>query len=94
MAVKVIFRNIFSLIPEKVSALTKNFPDVFGNSYASCHRCGGRKSSNLSCNMRICYDLDDRYYENCAYQSFWFFNPTLDTFKDIYELFIIENKIN
>lgn len=90
---KVIFRDIFSKEPEKVSALAKKIPDVFGKSYANCTRCQGRKSINETCSMRICYDLDGYTYENCAYQSFWFVNPTLDLFKDIYDLFVIENKI-
>lgn len=90
---KVIFRNIFSSHPNKVSLLSEKFPDVFGKSYATCHRCNGRKGSDEHCSMRICYNLNGMYYENCAYQSFNFFNPTLETFKDIFELFIIENKI-
>lgn len=90
---KVIFRNVFSSHPDKVSLLSEKFPGVFGKSYATCHRCNGRKGADEQCSMRICYNLNGTYYENCAYQSFNFFNPVLETFKDIFELFIIENNI-
>jgi len=90
---KVIFRDVFTKEPEKVLALSKKIPGVFGKSDANCTRCRGRKGADEPCNMRISYELDGVNYENCAYLSFYFTDITLDTFKDIFDLFVIENKI-
>ena len=91
---KVILRDVFSSHPDKISALGKRFPGVFGKGNSSpCTRCGGRKKADDSCSMRIAYDYDGDTYENCAYQSFYFKNLTLDSFKNIFELFLIEKKI-
>jgi len=98
---KVIFRKVFETHPEKLAVLATKCPGVFGESGANCDiNCGGRNEDHTfartkenQCSMRICYTIDGNDYENCAYKSFWFFNPTLDSFKDIFELFVIENKI-
>jgi len=98
---KVIFRNIFGSHPEKVAALAKKCPGVFGESSANCdpnckgfniNHCKG-ENKYKPCSMRILYSFDEKDFANCAYKSFWFFNPTLDSFKDIFELFVIENKV-
>jgi len=91
---KVIFRDVFSSQPDKISALGERFPGVFGKGNpALCGRCGGRKRPDEACNMRIVYDYNGDIYENCAYGSFYFKGLTLDSFKDIFDLFLIEKKI-
>ena len=90
---KVIFRSVFDSHSEKISALAEKCPGVFGESDANCTRCHGRKGADEPCSMRIRYRFDGRDYENCAYNSFYFLDPTLDSFKDIFDLFVIENKI-
>jgi|GEM_PF-637708 len=91
---KVIFRDVFSTEPDKILVLGKKFPDVFGKGNpALCSRCNERKSPDETCSMRIIYDYNGKNYENCAYGSFYFRNLTLDNFKDIFDLFLIEKKI-
>ena len=84
---KVIFRDIFERETDKVMVLYRKFPDTFKS---NCGLCGG---IDKKCTMRIFYDIDGKQHRNCAYQSFYFYNPSLDDIKAILHLYIKENKI-
>ena len=87
---KVIFRDVFTKENEKVMKLYGRFPETFKS---NCSLCNGSKQADSKCSMRICYDIEGKPHRNCAYQSFYFLNPTLDDLKEILQLFILENKI-
>ena len=81
---KVIFRDAFVKEKEKIMELYNKFPDTFKS---NCRMCRN------NCNMRICYEIEGNTHKNCAYNSFYFYNLTLDNVKELLELYIIENKI-
>jgi hypothetical protein len=83
----VIFRDVFEKEEDAVLSLTRKFPDTFKS---NCHYCGGKEKE---CAMRICYDIEEKPHRNCAYNSFYFYNPTLEDVKVILQLYISENKI-
>ena len=87
---KVIFRNVFANEKEKIMELNNEFPDTFKS---NCNLCNGSKQKDSKCSMRICYDIEEKHYKNCAYKSFYFYNPTIDCVKNIMNLFLIENNI-
>jgi hypothetical protein len=87
---KVIFRDAFNENKEKMTVLYDKFPDTFKS---NCTLCNGSKPADGKCSMRICYDIEGKPHRNCAYQSFFFLNPTLNDLKNILQLFIVENKI-
>lgn len=90
---KVIFRSVFLSDKDKVNELAKSMPGVFGvNKNSNCTKCNGFNKSKKPCIMRIDYELDGKNYKNCAFNSFYFYNPTLDNIKSILELYIMENK--
>jgi len=93
---KAIFRNVFTSHPEKIKSLADKIPGVFGGSKFEngvCIYCNGAKKPNEPCSMRILYYFDGKQYNACAYRAFEFNNFSLDVFKDIFYLFLIENKI-
>lgn len=90
---KAIFRKVFVKYPEKVNELYKLIPEPFIGNAANCTRCGGRKKPDEECSMRICYAIDNVYKEMCAYKVFFFYNPTLEDFKKIFSLYLVENNI-
>ena len=90
---KVIFRKIFTFDMDKVNALAKRMPGIFGNSWMNCGLCSGTKDVKLPCRNRIEYELEGKKYKNCSCKSFYFYNPSLEDIKLILELFLIENKI-
>ena len=87
---KVIFRNVFEKEKGEMQEFYCKFPNTFKS---NCTLCNGSKPADGKCTMRICYEIDGKAHRNCAYNSFFFFHPTLDDIKDIMQLFIIENKI-
>ena len=87
---KVIFRDVFFKAAEQVRRLKDRFPDAFRS---NCTLCNGSKAADSVCSMRICYDVDGVSHRNCAYNSFYFYNPTLEDIQALTELFIVENKV-
>ena len=85
---KAIFREAH--IHTTMAALYSKFPDTFKS---NCTLCGGNKSPDVKCSMRIEFIVDDKARRCCAYLSFVFNNLMLDDVKMIMELFKLENKI-
>ena len=80
------------------SSIKDNESGKFNNPclHRTCCKIDGTENKSCVCRycpQRICYEIDGIKYRSCAYRSFYFENPTLDTFKDIFELFIIEKKV-
>jgi len=90
---KAIFRQLQTANPELFSELCHAFPNTFGangKSFDNPSLCG---HCNTECSMRISYDLDGKTYNNCAYQSFYFYDLNLDNIKVLTEAYCFEHKI-
>lgn len=91
---KTIFRKSFDSYNEKMTALINLFPDTFGtNKESVCNLCNGSRSADDNCNMRIVYDINGKTYKNCAYKSFYFYNLNTNNVKELFDMYIHENKI-
>jgi hypothetical protein len=92
---KVILRKSFETHMEKINELAERMTNVFGaNPESCCTLCNGTVNINKPCSKRIQYEIDGKRYSNCAYKSFYFYNPILEDIHLILELFLAENKIH
>ena len=97
---KSVFRKVFESNPDEINELERRFPGTFdgGNEpgpFGNKNRSDCEKCSNPDnkCTMRIKCIVKDKISYTCAYNSFFFYNITLDDVKLILKLFMIENKI-
>ena len=83
---KVILRKVFETHPKRVEQVAKLFPEVF---IPKTYACGTPKCG--TCNMAIKYELFEKKYSACAYESFWFRGVTFENIGALLELFKLEN---